>query len=759
MRNGFRSRRTFATCLPKICLAFLILQFLSAWGKDGEIQLRSEGTNTLVQINGSNNDDWLVQSSTDLVTWSTLTNVAPLLSAGSNAPTRSIPTPSEASQFYRAVKTTGLYDLTLLRTISLTFTQANWQTLLTSGRTTGSNTLAHLTVNNGADIAGVGARYKGNTSFQIGGQKKSINIEIDYTNATADLMGYTTINLNNAAGDETIMREPVYFTVLQRYAPGPKGSLAKLYINGAYWGVYSLAQQEDGDLINEWFPSNEGDRWRAPNAGGGGGPGGGGGGGGFSSPLSALSWQGTNISTYQRYYELKKQNTTNAWASLVHAIDVLNNTPAAELREKVEDVLAVDSWLWFLAVENIFADDDSYWNKGADYGFYYEPESGRLHPIEHDGNESFMAGDVRMTPVQGATASNRPVLYRLLPIPELRQRYLAHLRTVLAEAFNPAAMTPLIDQLHALSVSDVIADPIKNFTMVSYTNDLKALKSFVTNRHNFLLSHAEVSPLPPVIKAVSQPGSPAAGSPATVTAEVQAQGDAGLNSVWLYFRAGPVGKFTRTQMFDDGAHGDGAAGDGVFGGETAGFVAGTKVRYYVEARSGNAAKAAAFAPARAEQVAYSYRVTTSAGTESPVVINEFMAENGSTLADPQGQFDDWIELHNLTAEQVDLTGHYLSDNLANPRKWQFPDGTRIAAGGYLLIWADENGTDTPGLHASFKLASDGETILFVDSDGNNNALLDSITFGPQTKNSSYGRSAANPDQWTGQTPTPGEANR
>ena len=52
------------------------------------------------------------------------------------------------------------------------------------------------------------------------------------------------------------------------------------------------------------------------------------------------------------------------------------------LRDRGEDVFAVDNWLWFLAVENLFVDDNSYWNKGADYGFYYEPECGRIHPVE-----------------------------------------------------------------------------------------------------------------------------------------------------------------------------------------------------------------------------------------------------------------------------------------------------------------------------------------------------------------------------------------
>lgn len=773
-------------CLPVALAAVgaLLLQLPAAFAGDGEVLLRVQGTNTLIQVNGEAEDDWQIQVSDDLVNWRDLSWMGTLLSGGDDAPAKSLPTASDSLRFYRARRTEGLYDPTVFRTISLTFTQANWATLLTRGRTTGSNTLGDLVLDNGAAVPGIGARYKGNTSFDMGGAKKSVNIEMDFATNGAALMGYSTINLNNAAGDETIMREPLYFTVMQRYAVCPKGALAKLYINGAYWGVYSLAQNGDGDLVKEWFPSNNGDRWRAPNMAGAPGagpvPGGqvpvttqlpdtaqlpgtarlppGGGGGGMGSAVSALSYQGTNVATYKRYYELKKQNTSNAWENLVHTVDVLNNTPQAELRDKVEDVLAVDRWLWFLVLENLFADDDSYWNKGADYAFYYEPESGRIHPLEHDGNESFVAGDVQLSPVQGAASTGRPVLYRLLSVPELRQRYLAHMRTVLEETYNPPAMTELIDRFHALSIDAIIADPKKNFTMSAYTNDLRALKNFVTNRYRFLTNHAELKPVPPTVLAVSVPPSPAAGSPALITAEVQPYASEGIDSVWLYFRDGVTGKFSRRQMFDDGAHEDGAAGDGLYTARTDGFLAGAKVRYYVEARSGNAAKAASFAPPQAEEGTYSYRVTTAERTDSPLVINELMADNSRTLADPQGEFDDWIELHNRSAQTVDLSGSYLSDNPDNPRKWQFPQGTSIPAGGFLLVWADEDGQDTPGLHASFRLSKEGETILLVDTDTNLNALLDSVTFGPLGKDRSYGRSRAAPQLWREMSPTPDTEN-
>jgi hypothetical protein len=424
-------------------------------------------------------------------------------------------------------------------------------------------------------------------------------------------------------------------------------------------------------------------------------------------------------------------------------------------------VFAVDRWLWFLALENLFADDDSYWNKGADYGFYYEPESGRIHPVEHDGNEAFVAGDASLSPVRGSGEAARPLLNKLLGIPELRQRYLAHMRTVMSESYNPAYMTARINEFVGLSVAAISADSKRGYTsMTTYTNDLNALRTFVTNRYNFLTNHAEFRAAPPAIALVYAPTSSVpAGQTPFVTAEVRPGDTNNLDSVWLCHRGQSFGRFARTQMFDDGAHGDGEAQDGIFGAATTNYPAGTKVRFYIEARAGNAAKAASFAPARAEEETYSYRVALITAPSTPVVINEIMASNDKTVADPQGDYDDWIELRNLTDQEVDLTGRYLSDEPYNPRKWQFPAGTKVPADGYLLVWADEDGSASLGLHASFKLSASGEALFLTDTDEKLNAVLDSVTFGSQETDRSFGRTSGDPDVWTRMDPTPGAANK
>jgi len=140
----------------------------------------------------------------------------------------------------------------------------------------------------------------------------------------------------------------------------------------------------------------------------------------------------------------------------------------------------------------------------------------------------------------------------------------------------------------------------------------------------------------------------------------------------------------------------------------------------------------------------------------PIVINEFMASNNNTISDPQGQYDDWIEIYNYSPNPENIGGIYLTDDIAVPTKWQIPSPTTIRAGGHLLIWADDNVGDT-GLHANFRLNADKEEIGLFDSDGE--TLIDSVTFGAQTTDISYGRYPDGGDQWRFfGIPSPGQEN-
>jgi hypothetical protein len=133
-------------------------------------------------------------------------------------------------------------------------------------------------------------------------------------------------------------------------------------------------------------------------------------------------------------------------------------------------------------------------------------------------------------------------------------------------------------------------------------------------------------------------------------------------------------------------------------------------------------------------VSYSCKKTYE-NSPASVVINELMPVNSTTVTDNYGQFDDWIELYNLTNASINLSGYYLSDNKKKISKWQFPQGTSIDSKGYLIIWCDGDSTQF-GLHTNFKLSSSGEDAVLSTPDL---TVLDKISFPAQSQELTYSR--------------------
>jgi hypothetical protein len=127
-----------------------------------------------------------------------------------------------------------------------------------------------------------------------------------------------------------------------------------------------------------------------------------------------------------------------------------------------------------------------------------------------------------------------------------------------------------------------------------------------------------------------------------------------------------------------------------------------------------------------------------------VFINEWLAINTTGTRDPaDNMFDDWFEIFNAESRGVDLGGFYLTDDLNSPTKYRIPTNGqyRIPAGGFLLVWADNQTAQNTGaradLHANFKLGNTSGAIGLVAPDGT--TVVDSISYASQSSDISEGR--------------------
>ena len=89
------------------------------------------------------------------------------------------------------------------------------------------------------------------------------------------------------------------------------------------------------------------------------------------------------------------------------------------------------------------------------------------------------------------------------------------------------------------------------------------------------------------------------------------------------------------------------------------------------------------------------------------VPNEVMPSPRSPLiTDEDGDMSDWVELYNLSDEDIYLGNLSLSDDPGKPVKWIFPQNAVIPANGYYLVFCsgkDKVEVNTAYPHTNFSI--------------------------------------------------------
>lgn len=138
------------------------------------------------------------------------------------------------------------------------------------------------------------------------------------------------------------------------------------------------------------------------------------------------------------------------------------------------------------------------------------------------------------------------------------------------------------------------------------------------------------------------------------------------------------------------------------------------------------------------------------------IISEIVAINNNTLDDEDGDSSDWIEIYNSTALNLNLGGYSLTDDPLTPSRWQFPAGTVLAGGEYLIIFASGKDRTTAGseFHTNFNLNRKGEDLRLYAPDGA--TLVSQLLYPAQISDIGYGIDDADSIRFI--SPTPGAAN-
>ncbi len=625
----------------------------------------------------------------------------------------------------------NLFDINTIRNIDIQFYDSNWDYILDSlaldntGTGSGTSRILANVIIDGIQFDSCGVRYKGNSSMDTASLKNPFNIDLNYVIAGQSYLGKDKIKLANCFTDPSMIRETLMYELSNQYMDCPQASFVKLYINGGYRGIYTNTESIDNEFLNEFYGSSNNSFFKC-------------------DPIS---------------FEIYGDNSNLAFHADSMAYDTLYDMKSdfglAELQQlcwnlefnasNIEQYLDVDRALWFLALSNAFVHNDGYTAFAHNY-YIYKMDNGLWSIVLWDVNMSFggllwngtnlfplnLQALQNQSPFLHESAFNfRPLIARLLAQPELKKKYIAHYKTIIEENLANNYYFQRAQFMHNLIDADVQLEPYNSYTYSDFQSNLTTdvgtwfdlrpgLSNLMIARTTYLNGFSEFQVTAPNISNVLVSNTqPLPFNTISITANTT-----NASNCYLYYRHHHFDAFSKMIMHDDGLNGDMAANDGIFGVNIQ--ILDSEMEYYIYAQNADAGK---FSPARA---AYEYYTVVPL---KGIVINELMADNTNVQPDQDNEYDDWIELYNNSTASIDLTNYFLSDNINNTQKWQFPDGTAIAANSFLIIWADKD-TLQQGLHSNFKLSANGETLLLSNA---NATIIDSITFANQQSNVSFGR--------------------
>ncbi|HNA64862.1 MAG TPA: CotH kinase family protein [Saprospiraceae bacterium] len=666
-----------------------------------------------------------------------------------------------AGSFIITVRAQDLYEATSIQEMKIYFPYTNWDQKLDSLHSADSDArlVCSYILLNGQKMDSVGIRYKGNSTYNATRNKNPFNIKLDHVKSDQNYQGYKTIKLSNCFMDPSMLREVMGYYISRQYTPASQANFMKVYVNDSYIGLYTNVEAVSSDFLSRKFYSSDGAFFQCDRTDkqvtvpGSCQP---------ANPGSALRYSSSDSACYYNAYELQSDY---GWASLLSMMNRLNNNVTV-----VDQVLNVDRALWMLALNNFFVNLDSYSGSGHNY-LVYEDDHGIFQSIMWDLNEFYGAftntGQGQATiaqmrsldPLLHLNNVDRPLISKLLSIPSYKKRYLAHLKTIMTETQANNFYKAKATEWQNLIRSSAIADKNKFFPDSAFelnvNNDYAlnngpngaktypGLTKFATERSDFLKSHVSLNVIQPAIESYTpQPNVFGDSIFFQLTAKV-----VNADNVYLYYRFSPADPFIRIEMQDNGITDDGVASNQIYG-NSIHYKALYGLQYYIYAEN---ASIAVVLPQRAEYEFFTQTPVYTKVSYGGLLINEAMSSNSSYATDPQGDFDDWIEIYNPGDDKIALSGLYLSDNSGNKLKWGFPD-TSIGRQSYLVVWADEDGSD-PGLHANFKLSRSGEKIHLVNYDS---SLIDELDIPELQEDESFGR--CNQQLLHFKNPTIGKAN-
>lgn len=473
--------------------------------------------------------------------------------------------------FAQKKKKTDFFDVDKVQNIDITFEQDNWQYILDSLRVNG-NGLLLATVNINGDIyKNAGVRFRGSTSFTIGGQRNALFIKLNYIVKGQKHEKYKRLKLSTSLRDPSMIREVMAYEIARDYMPAPMANYAKITVNDRFYGLFVNVEPVADRFLKNNFGSDKGTFFKVEptNARG-------------CSPLAAGALEyTTDTKCYLSNFEMESDD---GWDDLIELTRILKEEPA-----RIEEVLDVDRTLWMLAFNNVIVNLSSYsGQQSQNFYLYRDTTTKRFSFVMWDLNLAFgsykntglgsdlsLKGLQQMDPLLHFDNPAKPIIHRLLENDYYRKSYMAHLKTIVNDHFANGKYAMRAQEIQQMIRPHLANDVHWDYEMADFDKSLNTtigkrsqipgIVELMDKRAKFLRNHLALTIIAPKITSTEVVERKQFSEAEVMNFKIQAKAENYPRYVTIHYRFSKKELFQKINMYDDGQHDDGQANDGTYG--------------------------------------------------------------------------------------------------------------------------------------------------------------------------------------------------
>lgn len=296
---------------------------------------------------------------------------------------------------------------------------------------------------------GVGVRLRGSSgSFRGVDDKAGFTLNMDKFVDDQRFHGMDKLHLSNSVQDPTYVQELICGELFRAAGvPAARICHAVVTLNGRKLGMYYLKEGYDKKFLKDHFKNASGNFYD----------------GGFlrdiDQPLELNSGKG-DVANH---------------ADLKALVAAAREGDHARRFRKLEQLLDLDRFLTFVALEVVLWDWDGYPLKPNNYRVYHDPKANKITFIPSGMDQMFSDPNGPILPGFGGLVARG-----LIETPEGRKRYLAKLDEVMKKVYKPDALLKRLDELQAVVQPALAAvDPGAG---KDYPNQLRRLRDAIPRR-------------------------------------------------------------------------------------------------------------------------------------------------------------------------------------------------------------------------------------------------------------------------------------